>query len=195
LAATLEQVDDESVEYRGTARAEAQDLLRLTDCVGPMVPLADFDDPQKLRARYAELRATGATPGGFPGLPEMGFERLSDRNAQSVSALFRVPAEAPFFADHFPRRPVFPGSLLLSVKLQLGAVLAGEIAPPTAGHWVPGGIQDMKLRSFVPPGATLQLEARLQRLSGASAKLMLETRNAKELIATAGLLLEAEDSV
>ena len=193
LSADLENVDAESVEYSGTASVDGKPVIRLKDCVGPMMTLAEFDDPEKLRMRYAELCRNGAVPGGFPGLPELRFERTGGRDERSASATFKVPCEAPFFADHFPRRPVFPGSLLIYVSLQLAGELAGEIPLPAAGRWVPGTIQDMKLRSFIPPGETLLLEAKLKQHSKESASLAIQARSSKEVVGTAGLLLKMED--
>jgi len=195
LAADLENVDAESVEYRGTARVDGTPVICLEDCVGPMVPLADFDDPQALRARFEELSGGGAESGSFPGLPQLPFERTAGSAGRWVSASFQVPAEAPLFADHFPRRPVFPGSLLMHLNLQLATLLANEMPPPPRGRWLPATIQDMKLRSFILPGATLQLEARLKQHARESVSLNLETRTTKEVIAIARLVLKLGDAI
>ncbi len=195
LAADLEHVDAESVEYSGTAHVDGALVIRLKDCVGPMMALADFDDPQALRTRFEALCRTGAGGRGFPGLPQLKFERTGGDAGRSVSASFQVPSEAPLFADHFPRRPVFPGSLLMHLNLQLGAVLASEIPPPARGRWGPETIRDMKLRAFIAPGATLQLAAKLKHHAQGSASLSLETRTVKEVIATAGLVLKMEGAV
>jgi 3-hydroxymyristoyl/3-hydroxydecanoyl-(acyl carrier protein) dehydratase len=195
LAAAVEHVDAESVEYRGTAHVDGTPVMRLHDCVGPMMPLADFDDPQKLRARFEELCRIGTVAGAFPGLPQMTFARTGGSAGQCVSATFQVPSEAPLFADHFPRRPIFPGSLLMHLNLQLGAVLASEIPPPGKSRWVPGIIHDMKLRSFIPPGTTLRLEAKLKQHSPDRASLALETRAADQVIATASLALKVGDGL
>jgi hypothetical protein len=53
----------------------------------------------------------------------------------------------------------------------------------------------MKLRAFIPPGTTLQLEVRLKQGSPDSASLTFETRRSKEVIATAGLVLKAVNGV
>ena len=90
---------------------------------------------------------------------------------------------------------MFPGSLLMHMNLQLGAVLAAEIPPPAKGRWMPGIIRDMKLRTFIPPGATLRLEAKLKQHSPDPASLALETRAADEVIATAGLALKVGDGL
>jgi 3-hydroxymyristoyl/3-hydroxydecanoyl-(acyl carrier protein) dehydratase len=195
LAADLEHVDAESVEYSGTAHLDGKPVIRLRDCIGPMLPLADFDDPRAVRERFEVLCRTGAGSGGFPGLPRLTLDRTGGEPGRGVSGAVQVPSAAPLFADHFPRRPVFPGSLLMHLKLQLGAALASEIPPPAGGRWEVGTIADMKLRSFIPPGETLRLEATLKHHSHDSARLALETRTAKEMIATAGLVLKVGEVV
>jgi 3-hydroxymyristoyl/3-hydroxydecanoyl-(acyl carrier protein) dehydratase len=195
LAAHLDHVDAESVEYSGTAHLDDNLLIRLIDCVGPMLQMSEFDDQQKVRLRFEELSHIGAVVGGFPGLPELKLERTGGEAGDCVWARFQVPTEAAFFADHFPRRPVFPGSLLMHMKLQLAAVLAAEIPPPAKGRWMPGIIHDMKLRTFIPPGTTVRLGAKLKQRSLDRASLDLETRAAGEVIATAGLTLKEEEGL
>jgi 3-hydroxymyristoyl/3-hydroxydecanoyl-(acyl carrier protein) dehydratase len=189
LAAELEDVDTDSVHYNGTAQVSGGLVIRLTDCVGPMVPLADFDDPEGLRRRFQELREQGADVAGFPGLPQLTLERTGGAPGLWVAASFRVPSEAPLFADHFPRRSVFPGSVLMYVNLQMAAALIDDMAQTDHGRWMPATIQDMKLRSFIPPGANLQLQATLKQRTEDSARVVLETRSEAQVIATAALLL------
>jgi 3-hydroxymyristoyl/3-hydroxydecanoyl-(acyl carrier protein) dehydratase len=193
LAAELEQVDTESVQYSGTAHLGDQLVIRLKDCVGPMVPLTDFDDPHLVRNRFELLRGSGAQVGSFPGLPPLTPEPTGGQPGQSISATFQVPSAAPLFADHFPRRQVFPGSLLMHLNLQIGANLARQIPSPTRGYWVPGTIVDMKLRSFIAPGAVLRLEAMLKRQSNDSARLALKTWTDNEIIASGGLILKPNE--
>jgi 3-hydroxymyristoyl/3-hydroxydecanoyl-(acyl carrier protein) dehydratase len=190
LAVELESVDPDSVAYSGTAHMDGKLLIRLQDCVGPMMPLEEFDDPQAVRDRFALLCSGGAQPGGFPGLPELRLEPAAGQPGERVSATLAVPSEAPLFGDHFPRRPVFPASLLMHLNLQLGASLAKEMTPPAEGTWIVSAIRDMKLRSFTPPGASLRLEARSSQNSGDGASVSLETRNNNEIIATALLVLK-----
>ena len=57
LAADLETVDIEAVAYGGTAQASGIPVIRMQHCVGPMMPLEEFDDPQSLRERFAVLQA------------------------------------------------------------------------------------------------------------------------------------------
>ncbi len=172
LTADLETADSEAVGYGGSAFVAGVPVLRLTHCVGPMVAMEDFDDPGAVRRRFGLLCGAGAKPGGYAGLPSFPLERAEGEPGKSARALLHVPAAARIFGDHFPRRPVFPGSLLMHANLQLAAACMDEVAPPPAGvPWVPREIRDMKLRAFIPPGDTLELEARLDELSGCTADL------------------------
>jgi 3-hydroxymyristoyl/3-hydroxydecanoyl-(acyl carrier protein) dehydratase len=194
LAAEIEDVDSERVEYNGTAYQDGEPIVCLRDCVGPMLQLSELDDPALLRSRFEVLCRSESESGGFPGLPPLPLERIGGEAGRTATAIFRVPSTAAFFGDHFPRRPVFPGSLLMHLKIQLGAALAAELPPPPTGSWVPGTIRDMKLRSFINPGTKLRLEAKLKQPSSDTATLAFETRMDNDLVATASLHLKPGDS-
>lgn len=158
LSAELQTADTEAVAYHGCARVQGQPVLRLHHCVGPMMPMEEFDDPQASRERLGLLRGAGAEPGAFRGLPEFRLEELAVEPGVSARARLQVPAEAPFFGDHFPRRPVFPGTLLMHMNLQLIDALAASVP---GGRWVARAVADMKLRSFIAPGTLLDLETKV----------------------------------
>jgi len=159
-----------------------------------MVPVDEFDNPQALRDRFAFLCGSGASPGGFGGLPVLAAERNGGEIGRRATAVFQVPASAAFFADHFPRRPVFPGSLIMHVNLQLASALAQELSPPgPTARWVLREVLDMKLRAFIAPGESLNLEVRVSDCLAGSATLAMETRNAREIVATARLLFMPEE--
>jgi 3-hydroxymyristoyl/3-hydroxydecanoyl-(acyl carrier protein) dehydratase len=192
LAADLDTVDMEAVSYGGTASVGGKPVIRLEHCVGPMMPLEEFDDPQALRSRFAVLCGSGATPGGFGGIPPLAFVRTNGEPGQSVRATLQVPGSAPFFGDHFPRRPVFPGTLLMHLNLQLVAALAAEIPAPAGGCWHLKSVSDMKLRAFIPPGENLELEVKLDERADDSATVIVETRKGKKLVGGARALLVRE---
>ncbi len=189
LSAELESIDDEAVAYRGEARVDGTPVIRLHDCVGPMIPVVDFDDPQALRDRFALLCGPGAAPGGFQGLPGFALEQADGEKGRCRRASFQVPPSAALFEDHFPRRPVFPGSLLMHLNLQLAATLAQEILPASPGVWALRTISDVKLRTFIPPGERLECEAKVQECDGETAVLGIETRKAKRMIGGARVRL------
>jgi 3-hydroxyacyl-[acyl-carrier-protein] dehydratase len=167
--------------------------MRLEHCVGPMMPLEEFDDPQALRDRFALLCGPGASPGNFGGVAAPTLAHTGGESGQSIRATLHVPVSAPFFGDHFPRRPLFPGTLLMNATLELVSSLAGQWAPPSAGaRWTVRGMSDVKLRAFTLPGETLEMEVRLHQLSPDSAIVSTQSRNGKRLISSARVLLSPE---
>jgi 3-hydroxymyristoyl/3-hydroxydecanoyl-(acyl carrier protein) dehydratase len=97
-----------------------------------------------------------------------------------------VPESAPVFADHFPRRPVFPGTLLMHTNLQLAARLAEELPPPATGaRWTLSAVSNVKIRTFSPPGEILEVEVQLKKCSEDSALMSVETRNANRTVSAA----------
>ncbi len=141
LAVSIEDVDDDAVSYRGWADVDGARVLELNDCLGPMLPTTDFDAPDALRERFALLRDTGAPPDRFQGVVDPVMEVVEHDPAKSIRARLRIPGAAPFFADHFPRRPVFPATLLLNSQIGLASQLARE-ANPGAGRIRTGGDPD-----------------------------------------------------
>ncbi len=183
LAVDLESMDGDALAYGGTARIDGVPVLRLRHCVGPMVPVKDFDDPEAVRLRFDLLRGPGATPGAFAGLPPLPLSAAGGERGQSARARLQVPASAAFFGDHFPRRPVFPGSLLMHANLQLVAGLLAELPPPKApARWALPTVHDMKLRAWIPPGETLELEARLEERTESALTLTIETRRGQRVV-------------
>jgi 3-hydroxymyristoyl/3-hydroxydecanoyl-(acyl carrier protein) dehydratase len=158
LEARIERLDARAILYAGSARCADGEVAALSRCVGPLLPMELFDDPAAVRARFAALR--GGAPAAAPALAsEVLHPELSsaESGAESVSSQLQVPTTAPFFVDHFPRRPVYPASLLAAALSQLAAPLAARLL-----HVVPGGVRtvrlsDYKVRSFSLPGQRLEL--------------------------------------
>jgi 3-hydroxymyristoyl/3-hydroxydecanoyl-(acyl carrier protein) dehydratase len=194
LAADFDTVDPDAASYGGTAQVDGITVVRLRHCVGPMMAVEDFDDPQALRARFAVLCNGGAEPGGFGGIPDFPLERIGGETGQQAIATLQVPANAYFFADHFPRRPVFPGTLIMKANLELAAALAREMpAPATGVEWALRGVSDVKLRAFTSPGEVLEILARLDQLSTDAATLSVETRKGKRVVGGARVLLVTKE--
>lgn len=192
LVADIESLDSEAVAYRGSAMVDGTMIIGLEECVGPMIPVTDLDDPGALRERFAVLRGPGACPGAFRGLPTFTLEPKSGEKGTWTRATFQVPASAAMFADHFPRRPVFPGSLLVQVSLQLAGSLTADIPAPVNCRWKPRSVMGMKLREFIPPGRTLELEARLKEQTETSATIAIAVRAGEEVVGNARLQLSPE---
>jgi len=165
LEADLESCTDDDVAYAGRAAVGAQPVIVLEQCLGPMLPAEDFDAPEALRRDFEILCGAGAPSDRFAGLPEFELERTESVHGERVKALLRVPESAPFFQDHFPRRPVFPATLLLDSQIRLALGLAQEAwSLPDGAALAAARVLDVKVRAFISPGQVLELGA--ERIPG-----------------------------
>jgi 3-hydroxymyristoyl/3-hydroxydecanoyl-(acyl carrier protein) dehydratase len=194
LGVDIESLDDEAVSYNGSASADGVPVIRLTHCVGPMMAVEELDDPKMMAERFALIRGRGAEPGGFNGAAALAVMGVNGSDKQVRHGSLHVPASADFFADHFPRKPIFPGSLLLHSNLELASGFVAELPVRVNGSkWKLRTVRDVKLRAFVLPGETLQTEIKLEEQTERVVSLSFETRNAKRTVgrACAEFVLEA----
>jgi 3-hydroxymyristoyl/3-hydroxydecanoyl-(acyl carrier protein) dehydratase len=161
LEAQLERIDGRAVLYSGRARVGDAEIAALRRCVGPLLPMALFDDPETVRARFAALRSGDAPPVDTrtPPRPVLAAVALAGGTAH---AELHVPTEAAFFADHFPRRPVYPATLLADAQNQLALPLAADALDAAADAIELARAADIKVRAFSAPGQLLLLSAETQ---------------------------------
>lgn len=172
LAARLERVDSRAVLYSGTATCGGREIARLTRCVGPLLPVELFDDPATLRQRLAALRQGGDAARGAGQVVVPVLESVATTTGGGRRATLQVPDQAPYFADHFPRRPVFPASLLAAALDTLAAPLAAESLHGAAARAVT--VREYKVRAFSEPGQRLELGAELESVRDGCASLRLQ---------------------
>jgi 3-hydroxyacyl-[acyl-carrier-protein] dehydratase len=85
---------------------------------------------------------------------------------QRIKALKNVTMNEPFFAGHFPHRPVMPGVMMLEALAQAAALLSFESLGEEPGddtvvYFV--GIDGARFKRPVEPGDQLVLEASIER--------------------------------
>jgi 3-hydroxymyristoyl/3-hydroxydecanoyl-(acyl carrier protein) dehydratase len=193
LGVEIEDWDDDAVAYAGWARIDDAPVIELKHCVGALLPLEDFDDPEVARQRFALLCGAGAQPGRFAGVADAEPVVLEREPGKRVRALLRVPEDAPFFADHFPRRPVFPATLLLDTHIRLALALARDVlACPAGVRLQPVRVADVKLRSFILPGQAVEITAERVAAAGDSVAVALAARVGEKRVATAGVNIAAQ---
>lgn len=190
LSVEIDSCDDEAVAYGGSAAVDGVPVIELRHCLGPMQPAQEFDAPEALRERFDLLCAAGAASGRFHGVAVPELVALDGVAGKSARALLQVPCSAPFFADHFPRRPVFPATLLLDSQIRLALHLA-RATIGTARSLAPRRMTHVKMRSFIAPGQTVELGAELSADGGADTIRLSATSDAR-IVATARLDLAAQ---
>lgn len=188
LEAEIARCDTVAVAYSGRAAIDGHCALELADCIGPMLPMEDFDSPAAVRADFDTLCGPGAAPDRFAGVPAPQVETTEHVAGLRIEATLRIPArgEAAFFGDHFPRRPVYPGTLLMDALAGLAATLAhGGVGGEQPSDWLPRAVTDVKIRAFTPPGATLSLLAEVLDADSRSSRMKLAARADGKVVASA----------
>ncbi len=91
---------------------------------------------------------------------------LECSGGQSIVALKNVSVNEPYFAGHFPNRPVMPGVLILEAMAQATALLAfnsGGVRPDPDSIYYLVGIDEARFRRPVVPGDQLIIQVVLER--------------------------------
>ncbi len=94
-----------------------------------------------------------------------------DAAAGSAHGRAFVPADQPLLADHFPGKPLLPGSWLIELAAQIAGPLAEELAKQKLNldRWaLVGMIRDAKFLEPVSLPATIILLARADRVEASS---------------------------
>ncbi len=185
LAVALEACDEDAVAYGGAAAVAGRPVLELRHCVGPMLPMEEFDAPEAVRADFEVLAGPGAPPARIRALPQLEASVIERVPGKAVSARLQVPASAPFFGDHFPRRPVFPGTLLLDRQIALAVELAREaIGAGPGAALTPSRVTDVKIRAFIVPGQSVDIRVDLQPQGATAFTAALAARVDGKTVAT-----------
>lgn len=100
---------------------------------------------------------------------------LELEKGRRVVAIKNVTMNEPFFAGHFPGRPIMPGVLVIEGMAQVGAVLwSASIDTPReepARYFYFAAIDNVKFRRPVYPGDQIRYELQMVNLRGRLCKL------------------------
>ncbi|AWN75462.1 hydroxymyristoyl-ACP dehydratase [Legionella anisa] len=171
LESFIERLDDSVMQYRSEAKV-GNELVFSIDCaLGPLLPMADFIDLDEVKQQFSEINRPGdwsvISKESAPVLNDdlimglelpvvpMTFDRIrSSQPGVSLIAEKRISRAAPYFADHFPRKPVLPLTVLLECKLNLAYEFIQRAGYSV--HYKMSELRRIKMNEFVYPGDILE---------------------------------------
>ena len=163
LESVIDALGDTAVQYHSVARVGEDEIFRIDGALGPLLPMNVFIDDEWVRRQFDEINR----PGDYT--PCAGSLLREERSSQafgtscvqfdaiiesvpgiSLSAVKRITRAAPYFADHFPNKPVLPMTILLECKSNLAREFLARAG--FAHHYQLQEIRKIKMNGFVQPG-------------------------------------------
>lgn len=171
LESFIEHIDSSVMQYHSEARVGNERVFSIEGALGPLLPMNDFIDLDEVKQQYSEINRPGdwlaISKESAPILSDnlimdlnlpvvsMTFDRIrSSQPGVSLTAEKRISRAALYFADHFPKKPVLPMTVLLECKLNLAHEFIRR-----AGYAVDYQVSEcrkIKMNEFVYPGDVLE---------------------------------------
>lgn len=167
LESFIDVLDDSAVQYHSIARVGEQPVFIIEGALGPLLPMSDFITAPAIQAQYDEIYR----PGDWPAVCQsavrsstkelideqsirytrMTFDRIIDCNpGEFVTAEKKITRSAPYFPDHFPKKPVLPMTVLLECIQNLARQLMRQHS-----NYQITELRKIKMNEFVLPGDVL----------------------------------------
>lgn len=160
LESHIETLDHENamVSFNGQASVNDNIILKINHSLAPLLPLEEFNHLDQVKADFENLinlnkrhwmpdpsltLGSGMTTGN---LYQAKYDNIISQLPNEIIGEKNIIQNAPYFSTHFPKKPVFPLSLLMEYNLQLAAQLVPDKT------WQPISMRRIKIGNFILPG-------------------------------------------
>lgn len=174
LESYIDSLDDVAVQYHSVARVDEDIVFTIDGALGPLLPMDDFIGQGEVRRQFAEINRPIASPlvplEHFECIPSVrslnvftpSFDAiLTSEPGVQLSAIKRISRSSPYFADHFPNKPVLPMTVLLECKLNLASEFIKR-AQFKQSYQVKE-MRRIKMNEFVYPGDVVNCQVSVKR--------------------------------
>ena len=104
--------------------------------------------------------------------PFLFVDRVVEVTNGCIKTEKQIQTDEPFFAGHFPGRPIMPGVLICEAVFQSSSILMSKRAGvPSVDERIPliTRISNVKLKRVVLPGDLMEVEVKLKEIVGQAA--------------------------
>ncbi len=120
--------------------------------------------------------------------PFLFVDRVVEVTDSCIKTEKQIQADEPFFAGHFPGRPIMPGVLICEAVFQSSSILMSKRsgAASNDGH-IPliARIANVKLKRVVLPGDLMEVEVKLKEILGQAAYMSGKVKVVGKTVLTA----------
>ena len=119
--------------------------------------------------------------------PFLFVDRVIVVTDNSIKTEKQVKADEPFFAGHFPGRPIMPGVLICEAVFQSSSILMSKRAgTPSDDERIPliTRISNVKLKRVVLPGDLMEVEVKLKEVVGQAAYMAGKVKVGEKTVLT-----------
>ena len=120
------------------------------------------------------------------------IDRFVKHDAVSGTGWKLLDPALPFFADHFPDRPLMPAVLLVECAAQTAGVLWMQDTAQPATPLFLAGIDQFRILGPVAPGQTLETRVTLTKELGALAQFESESRVQDHVVARGRFMMSRQ---
>ena len=190
IEVTITAIRRQAISYHGIASSEGTPCLSLQRAIGPLLPMEEFDDKERVKQLFEEL-----CDGGIPPRPthqpednQPNIQLEHDESGKGLAGSFRLPEKSVIYSDHFPRHPVFPATLLLQAQID---ATRQAYARPDGSLPEIRELRGVKIRAFSGPGEQLSFRAIEQKADKSELQFRLESNRDETRVSAATLYLRA----
>ena len=202
LETHIDALDEKAIQYHSEARVNNQTVFTIDSALGPMLPMDEFISQDEIKRQFQQIYR----PGEWQAPMEMQLQASPMHTAsaltqydgiaaftpnESVTAIKHISLQSPYFADHFPRKPVLPLTILLQSQSNLGHWFFQQSNHPAA-HWPLKQLRKIKMNEFVQPGSTVETQCQLKNSTDHSATLVFKSFVAGKRVCVSEAYFEGE---
>lgn len=177
LESFIDVLDQTAVQYHSIARVGDDPVFIIDGALGPLLPMEQFIERNEVEHQYHEIYRPGdweqisqlsaapvvgiieAAPARYATLT---FDRvLACTPGEYIRAEKKVTRAAPYFADHFPKKPVLPMTLLLECTQHLARQFVA-MTDATA-HYQIRELGKIKMNEFIQPGDVVECHMKVKQ--------------------------------
>lgn len=208
LESVIESCDESAVQYHSVATVGKDVVFTIDGALGPMLPMSDFIDAEVVRRQYKEIAPNGEDHPGIdsllpsettqqlfkPSISPISFQFdgvIDFQPKQSIQAIKKITFAAPYFADHFPLKPVLPLTVLLESKINLARTFLdhSQFAKPYRFEQM----RKIKMNAFVQPGEVVHTNVKVKSVDDDAMVLIIRSDVAGKRVCVLEMILTVRD--